>query len=194
LFSTGTFVGYLADSPVSREEGGGLQHWALSTLQPFGEKLAIENLSRQEFDTYSPQFMDRKIVRGKVSWSSAPLFPGYLFVFVDRLQDRWRSIIGTKGIASLFTMGDDPVQIRSSHIDQIKALEVDGHVVLPQLPKFIHPSKFKDGDEVIPSKGFMANKVVIYAGQRRGDRVKVLFSMLGAERETYIRESDLTAA
>lgn len=171
-----------------------MKHWALSTLLPFGEKIAVQNLSAQSFESYSPQFMDRKIIRGKVTWSPAPLFPGYLFVFVDRLQDCWRSIMGTKGIATLFTVDDTPIQIRAEHIDKIKSYEVDGHVVLPQLPKFIHPSKFKLGDAVIPSKGPMANRIGIYAGDRKKDRIKVLFAMLGTETSTYIRESDLTAA
>jgi transcription antitermination factor NusG len=44
----------------------------------------------------------------KLTNVTAPLFPGYIFVQLDLTRDRWRSVNGTFGIASLIMQGERP--------------------------------------------------------------------------------------
>lgn len=170
-------------------------YWALATLQPFGERLAVENCSQQGFEPYSPRCLDQRVVKGRKVEFEAPLFPGYLFV---KLTDRWRSLFGTKGITGLILDGDPtsefavPMRIRTSEIARIRSAEVDGVIIIE--PRARARRRFAKGDQVRTKAGTaMENRIGVVSGETRQDRLKILFGMFGREVGVYVRESDLTA-
>jgi transcriptional antiterminator RfaH len=170
-------------------------YWALATLQPFGETIAVENCSQQGFESYSPICLGQKVIRGRKVEFASPLFPGYLFV---KLTDRWRSLFGTRGITGLILDGDPtsecavPMRIRTSEIARIRSAEVDGVIILE--PRARARRRFARGDEVRTKAGTaLENRLGVFSGETRQDRLKILFNMFGREVGVYVRESDLTA-
>jgi transcriptional antiterminator RfaH len=60
---------------------------------------------------------------------SAPLFPRYLFVILDRTRDRWRSINGTLGVERLLMCGGEPQPVPPGLVENlILAADDDGSV------------------------------------------------------------------
>jgi len=83
------------------------ERWYGVQTRPHREFRAQTQLAAQGFRSFLP--LHRKTVRHarKLRTLSAPLFPGHLFLFLflflvlDLSRDRWRSVNGTFGVASL---------------------------------------------------------------------------------------------
>jgi hypothetical protein len=56
--------------------------WTVAKTKPNCEKIAIENLRRQEFVYYQPLIREPKIRQGRRVMADVPLFPSYLEVTV----------------------------------------------------------------------------------------------------------------
>jgi transcription antitermination factor NusG len=159
--------------------------WGLVMTKPRCSAVAAENLMAQSFLVYDPQIAERVVSRGRVVLRKAQLFPGYLFVLIT---DQFRCISGTYGVIALVMNGDRPSKIRTEELEKIRQQEIDGVVSLPER------TKFRMGQPVEAKSGVMINRVGIYAGDRKNDRVKVLYQMLGREAPVYVREQDLIEA
>src|SRR6202020_2051925 len=65
----------------------------------------------------------RKSIRHarKLSTVDAPYFPRYLFIVLDLMRDRWRSVNGTFGVSSLLMQGGRPQPVPSGVIETLIA-------------------------------------------------------------------------
>ena len=87
--------------------------WYLVQTRPRQEARAEENLQRQAFECYRPL-----IERGQ--GSSEPLFPGYLFIRLDHLQDNWYPIRSTRGVARIVAFGGQPTPVQDALIGELR--------------------------------------------------------------------------
>lgn len=85
--------------------------WYLIQTKPRQEARAEENLRRQAFDCYSPR---------KGGKTEEPLFPGYLFIRLDRQLDNWYPIRSTRGVARVVSFGGEPTPVRDELIEQLR--------------------------------------------------------------------------
>lgn len=107
----------------------GGERWYVVHTQPHREFGAQTQLAAQGFRTFLP--LHRKTVRHarKLKTVSAPFFPRYLFVALDLDRDRWRSVNGTFGVASLVMGNELPVAIPSGVVEALRATcTADGHL------------------------------------------------------------------
>lgn len=95
--------------------------WYVVQTQPGAESRATAHIERQGFAVFCPR--DRKTVRHarKHTVALVPLFPGYLFLRLDVLRQRWRSINGTRGVARLLTHGDVPSPVPHGVVETLQA-------------------------------------------------------------------------
>lgn len=126
---------------VVRTTGRTAQDWELDpktkveriSTWPSGEDRARQNLERQGFDVWLPEFIDRRrVYHGRIRERIGPLIPGYLFVTLDLAVDRWRSIYGTLGVACMlgFQPGH-PEPVRDGSLEEIRRRALtDGRVEL----------------------------------------------------------------
>ena len=97
------------------------ERWFAAMTQPQREGVAVDNLRRQGFCTFSPlERVTRRHARKTIA-TTAPVFRGYVFVRLDFLRARWRSINGTPGVRSLVTSGDSPLAIRPGIVETLVA-------------------------------------------------------------------------
>jgi len=137
------------------------------------ERRAKANLARQGFAFYLPVIKDIVTIRGRKSAVSRPLFGRYIFVFI---QDQWRSLLSTIGIASVVMRGDKPACIPSKVIDDIRAREdKEGFVRLRKNEK----EKFERGTRVRIPEGQFSGMVGVYDGMTSSQREVVLLEFLG---------------
>src|SRR5215831_15279293 len=81
--------------------------WAVINTHPHREKVALENLQRQEFTAYCPMLRRRRSHARRVTSVLRPLFPGYLFVSTGINFGRWRPILSTYGVRSIVSNGQN---------------------------------------------------------------------------------------
>jgi transcriptional antiterminator RfaH len=71
--------------------------WYVVHTHPHAEAKAAAHLERQGYSTYLPRYLKCRRHARRIEIVPAPLFPRYLFVTIDRLRQRWRSIQSTVG-------------------------------------------------------------------------------------------------
>lgn len=148
--------------------------WYAVYTRARAEALAQEHLRRQGYKVYLPRHMKRRRHARRTDFVLAPLFPRYLFVAIDRLQQRWRPIISTVGVCDLVRQGDLPAQIPEGLIEELQARQRGG--------RFDHVAqvrKIKQGDPVRVAAGPFADLVGRFHGMASDERVFVLLDLLG---------------
>ncbi|CAL8971076.1 Transcription antitermination protein RfaH [Rhodoplanes serenus] len=102
---------------------------------------------------------------------SRPLFPGYLFVALDPIRERWRPILSTLGIRTIIRNGDLPSRVDGRFISSLKAREVNGAIVKPTQPYII-------GQAVRIAGGAFDGLAAKVIAMNEKDRVVVLLDLL----------------
>jgi transcription antitermination factor NusG len=64
-----------------------------------------------------------------VTWKSAPLFPGYLFVSLDPGSNGWHPIQSTYGVSGLVRFGDRPAILPQGLVERLQRLSGEDGVL-----------------------------------------------------------------
>ena len=155
--------------------------WYVVYTQPSAEAKAEENLRRQGFTTYLPRYRKCRRHARRTDTVLRPLFPRYLFVAVDLLHDRWRSILSTFGVSDLVCHGSRPTPIPDAVVATLRATEADGLIEEGRLA-----DSLKVGDRVQIVSGAFADLIGNFQGMADADRVFVLLELLGRQVRTEI--------
>jgi len=148
--------------------------WYAARAKPSQERVALDNLKRQNFQAYYPLIQFEKAKNGKVVRTTEGLFPGYLFVNCFLEPAAWRLINSTRGILKLLSFSQDgkPAPVPNGEIEKLQLQEKSGEFVISEIVVF------KKGDFIKIKNGPSAGRV----GQvirTRGERVEFLLQLLG---------------
>lgn len=157
-----------------------MSYWLVARTHPNAEKLAIQNLIRQDFGYYQPLIQERKIRRQKLQLVEQPLFPCYLFVKVDR---EYRSLNYTYGIASLVNG-----MVQDSIIEKLRKREQNGFIQLPKA------EPFSIGDRVMINSGSFQGQYALVERMNAKDRQKILLALLANKISVLVDEEDVERA
>ncbi|PKR88412.1 hypothetical protein CXZ10_13420 [Pleomorphomonas diazotrophica] len=162
----------VSGAALDRPMGG--ERWFAAMTQPQREGVAVDNLRRQGFHTFSPL---EKVVRRharKTVATTAPVFRGYVFVRMDPVLARWRSINGTLGVRSLVTNGNAPLPIRRGVVETLVAsTNADG------ILEFIDP--LQAGMKVRLRAGALADELGVIERLDGGGRLVLLMSLMSGQ-------------
>ena len=150
--------------------------WYIVYTQPSAEAKAAENLERQGFTTYLPRYRKRRRHAGRTETVLRPLFPRYLFVAIDVLQDRWRAVLSTFGVSDLIRHGSQPTPVPEGVVDTLKAREANGVITEPSVA-----DRLKAGDRVELLSGAFEQMICSFHGMDDAERVIVLLDLLGRQ-------------
>ncbi|ADL00687.1 transcription termination/antitermination NusG family protein [Brevundimonas subvibrioides] len=158
------------------------------------EKLAKYQLERQGHAVYMPMVppSPRARMRNGVPPSVRPMIPRYLFVQVDLDQPGWPAIYSTFGVSEVISSGTGegrrPRAIPTRFIEEIRAREVNGLVILPEARK-AGPApvacRFKKGDK-LRWHGPTADYEVVFQQMVDGNRAEVVFTLMGVDSRQVI--------
>ncbi|UUC48961.1 transcription/translation regulatory transformer protein RfaH [Pseudomonas citronellolis] len=95
------------------------KQWYLIQCKPRQDMRALENLERQGYRCLLPMHQIERLQKGKLQQISEPLFPGYLFIQLDRLEDNWLPIRSTRGVTQVVNFGGRPTSVPSTVIDKL---------------------------------------------------------------------------
>jgi transcriptional antiterminator RfaH len=120
-----------------------------------------------------------------------PLFPGYLFVQMERMgcnPDRWHTVRWAPGVKAILGTGDAPIPLPDTVIDAIKTRMQDLGFVRPALG-------FDPNARVLIKRGPLAGLEAIFEKPlSRSRRVRVLMDLLGQQRRVHVDAIDLELA
>jgi transcriptional antiterminator RfaH len=166
------------------ETAGG---WAVVNSQPNCERLALDNLVRQEFNVYCPMARTRVKHARRSRDILRPLFPCYLFVHLAPQTQRWRPIMSTFGVRMLVRFGEQPALIADDFIQELKLHEIDGEIV--------HPAKsYKVGQRVEVANGSFSGLVGTIIKMDDKDRLVVLMNLLSRQVKVQLAAGMVIAA
>ena len=156
-----------------------MKNWYLIKTKPRQEKKAKQNLQNQGYLAFCPM--------AKINNKLVVLFPGYLFVQLDKKTQNWSPINSTKGVSHFVKFGLNFAKAPTSVIEFIKAN--------PQttIDKLKDLNKFKSGDKVQISDGAFINCVAIFKCYKPNERVILLMNLLGSEQSLSIKKESVIA-
>ena len=156
-----------------------MKHWYLVKTKSKQEDIAILNLENQNFHVYCPFVL----IRNK----NEVLFPGYIFIQLDKDTQNWSPIRSTKGVLYFVKFGLSYAKIPDSIIEFIKTNELNTAEQLKNM------NKFKSGDKVQITDGVFKNCIAIFKSFKSDERVILLMNLLGQPQELTIKQESLNA-
>lgn len=154
--------------------------WYCVRAKPKQEDLATR-LLRQELglEVFCPKIRFKRARSTGVAWVQEAMFPGYLFVrFV--YPQLYRRIGSISGVAKVLSFGGKPCILEESIIADLRLHLADGEIVEIA-------SDIKEGEEVKVVEGpFLGVRALVTRLLPARDRVAILLSMLGQEREVEV--------
>ena len=132
----------------------------------------MEHLQRQGFECYRPVYERERIRRGRRIQIRTALFPGYIFIHLDRIHDNWSPICSTRGVSHIVRFNDYPLRVADRILDELRQ-RVEG--------KPIREPYFKSGDRVIIAEGAFSGIEAIFVTDDDDERVMLLLNILHSE-------------
>jgi transcriptional antiterminator RfaH len=156
-----------------------MKNWYLVKTKPRQENVAIKNLENQDYSTYCPI--------GTINNRHVVLFPGYIFIHLDKKQENWSPIRSTKGVLNFVRFGLNYAQVPDTVIEFLKANQ------LIYKEKLINLNKFKSGEKVQIIDGVFKNCVAIFKSSKSEERVILLMNLLGQQQTINIKQESVIA-
>jgi transcriptional antiterminator RfaH len=148
---------------------------------------AVEHLGRQNFRTINPILRER---RGRVE-EYKPVFPGYLFVWLDFDVHRWRAVNGTRGVRGLIRgASSEPIPLPSRVAEELDRRTAAGPWT--DIPKIMQ-GLVEAGMPCRITEGSMMDHVGPCIWEK-GERVKIMLAFLGRPIEVELRRDQVEYA
>jgi transcriptional antiterminator RfaH len=163
--------------------------WYVVHTHVHAEAKAASHLVRQGYSIYLPRYLKRRRHARRIEMVAAPLFPRYLFINIDRMTQRWRSIQSTIGVTHLVCNGEEPAMVPSCIITELQGREDDrGFIKLDQRPRFVR------GDKIRVMDGVFEACLGLFEGMADRERVAVLLDLLGRKVRVVMDGASVAAA
>ena len=161
-------------------------NWYLVHSKPRQEKVALENLQRQAFESYLPLMRLEKLRRGVLTVVEEPLFTRYLFVQLDTDSHArsWAPIHSTRGVARLVRFGNDPARVDDGLIETLREQESQAGLAR---------RLFEPGQKVLVSEGPFAGVEAIFELNDGQARAMVLIELIGRQVSLAVHPAALRA-
>ena len=156
-----------------------MKHWYLVKTKSKQEDIAILNLENQNFHVYCPY----ALIRNK----NEVLFPGYIFIQLDKDTQNWSPIRSTKGVLYFVRFGLSYAKIPDNIIEFIKTNQLNTAEKLKNI------NKFKSGDKVQITDGVFKNCIAIFKLYKPDERVILLMHLLGQQQKLTIKQESFNA-
>lgn len=149
--------------------------WYLILTKSRQERIAVDNLERQQYETYLPLLDVRRRKDGEFVVTSEPMFPRYLFISLSDTVDNWGPIRSTRGVAGLVRFGGQPSKVPDALIQCLRENSVE------QSKRTSSAPSFTKGDRVIIMEGPFAGYEAIFEAANSQQRVSVLLNIVDGE-------------
>jgi transcription elongation factor/antiterminator RfaH len=173
-------------APCVVTDNGCLRWYAVHT-QPNRELRAKSQLENQGYEVFLPRCLKTVRHARKLTNVAAPFFPRYLFVRLDLVQHRWRSVNGTFGVISLVMQGEKPHPVPRGVVEaMIACVDTSGFLCFKE--------SLVLGTQVRLAAGPFAEQLGILDRLDDSGRVRVLLDIMGAAIPVYVERKFVVTA
>ena len=165
------------------------ERWFVVHCLPHRESGAKYQLENQSYRTFLPCRLKTRRHARRLETIQAPLFPRYLFVVLNLNRDRWRSVNGTYGVASLVMDGKRPKPVPDGVVEALIAVS-DGS----GLVKFEEADGLNVGSRAKVMSGPFADKIGLLDRMDENGRVRLLLDIMGGEVPVDVARANLLPA
>ena len=148
---------------------------------------AATQLEAQGYRVFLPQVLRTVRHARKMRTVKAAAFPGYIFVALDLQRDRWRSVNGTFGVASLIMGEELPMAVPKGLVEALLAY-VDGSGICRFDRDLI------EGQAIRVIGGPLAKTIGTLVRLDGNGRVRVLLEVMGSATYATMERAALEAA
>jgi transcriptional antiterminator RfaH len=166
-----------------------VRNWFVVTTYPHQEPRAEANLRHQGYEAWLPKLLRARRHARRIDTTSAPLFPGYLFIKLDPHAQTWRPINGTFGVRHILCHGEFPRPVERGFVEALKETTDESGVV--SLP---NAERLKPGQPLRLLTGPFADSMGTLLRLADKDRVELLLNLLGREVQVLVSRRDVIAA
>lgn len=166
-----------------------MERWYLIFTKPGREKVAAEQLQRQEFCVYLPRIEVQKRKRGQWRPVIEPLFPRYLFLQINPNRNSMAPIRSTIGVSSIVRFGTSPCEVPTKVIDYLKQREDQQSGVIPPERPALMP-----GQRVEIATGPFSGLQAVFMQPKGSDRALILLDLLGKQNSLVLHQNSLIPA
>ena len=146
-----------------------MNNWHLVFTKTHQEKVALDNLTHQNYQCYLPLIHTEKILRGKKILIKEPMFPRYLFVRLSHDgKQNWSPIRSTKGVSHLVNFGGLAVSMDDETMDNLQQ----------KIDKALVVKVFSIGDKVEILKGPFKGMEAIFNTYKGEERAMLLLNFM----------------
>ena len=157
--------------------------WYLVYTKPMRERIALENLCRQGYETYLPRFEKKTETGVRVR----ALFPRYLFIRLTDRADNWRPIRSTVGVSHLIRFGGRAACVPAALIEALRARE--NQAGMQPVPE----KSLQRGDKVVFKDSALRDYEAIFQRTTGEERVVVLMNIIGRQTQLTVSAEAIRA-
>jgi transcriptional antiterminator RfaH len=162
----------VSDNPTRESSPASQSRWYLVQCRARQDERALRHLERQGFECYRPLYEKERIRRGRRELASVVLFPGYLFIRLDRIHDNWSPIRSTRGVIQIVRFNVYPLPVADGIIEQLRQRIATG------CRRELH---LQSGERVIVTEGSFSGIEAIFLAGDGEQRVILLLDLLHTE-------------
>jgi len=164
-------------------------HWYLVRAKPNAEGTALGNLERQGYAVYLPRVSQSLPFRGRWRDRIVPLFPGYLFLGLDRGRQALGPVRSTPGVIGAVRFGAQYAEVPDAVILGLRA-RASAETGLHRLSL---PKRLARGAPVRIHAGPFDGLEGIFQRECGADRAIVLLSVLGQSASVRVPVANVLA-
>jgi transcriptional antiterminator RfaH len=155
--------------------------WYALQHKPAQGDRALQHLQNQGIACFYPKISVEKIKGGKRSKKLEPLFPGYLFVNLERSDPMWSKLRSTRGVLRIVGFANKPAPIGDAVIQHIKesldsVAELGG--IKPGQAVQLNEGPFEGINAIFQSYDGEARAIVLISFMQKQQTVRVPVSAL----------------
>ena len=159
-----------------------MQAWYLLYCKRGQIQRAQEHLERQAGNCLMPGITLEKMLRGKRTTVSEPLFPNYLFVEFDPEVIHTTTINATRGVSHFVRFGSQPATVPSTVIHQLSVYQQPEDITDPDTPF--------PGDNVVITEGAFEGFQAIFAEPDGEARSMLLLNFLNKQVRQSVKNTE----
>lgn len=137
---------------------------------------ADENLRNQNYECFLPMLEVERIKGGRRKRVTEPLFPGYVFVHLDKIEDNWGPIRSTRGVSRIVSFNGMPLPINDEIIEELESRSRMSDA-LPAIQK---------GDRIRITSGPFKELEAIFDSFDGEQRVVILLELLHTQQRLHL--------
>jgi transcriptional antiterminator RfaH len=143
--------------------------WFVVRTKPRKEELAVQSLERRGVAAFCPWIQEP--VGMTNDWATVPLFPSYVFVHINLLNEYY-SVIWTPGVKGFVSFGTLPTALKPEVVNFLQQEADEDGVIRPA-------SRFRSGERVQIKRGPFAGLIgIIEMPCPERGRIRVLMDFL----------------